>query len=183
MYDNSQMHRILWKWIAPADLDLRVTGFWMAGSFFQKGKHGLAHLGHAGDQFGLSGVWILGWEGSWMSRRNEFMRSYCCRGASESLPSALHRLKWDFHNVVAVWKTTTMCQADSGSFVQRRDQNAAVIPQSLTLVILVPTWVAVLKVLTSNWTYLGLEKEQQQQERQERGQVTLQTWDDLVHCP
>lgn len=57
-----KMHARFWMWTTPTYLELGVTGLWMAGSFFEKGKHGLAHLGHAGNQFGFCGVWILGWE-------------------------------------------------------------------------------------------------------------------------
>lgn len=79
-YYTPEMHRKWWPWLVPTHLDLRVTGLWMAGGVFQKGKHRLAHLGHAGDQLSFSGVRILGWEVSWMSWMNEFMRSYCFRG-------------------------------------------------------------------------------------------------------
>lgn len=48
-------------WIVPTYLNLRVTGFWMAGNVFYKGKHRLAHLGHARNQLGFCGIWILKW--------------------------------------------------------------------------------------------------------------------------
>lgn len=83
-YSSPKMRAKVWMWTAPTYLELRVTGFWMAGSFFKKGKHGLAHLGHAGNQFGFCGVCILGWEVisvSWQKKSTSlFMRSHCLIG-------------------------------------------------------------------------------------------------------